>query len=285
MKTFFSCLTIIFIGCFIFPNLSEAADEIRTGVIYNMQGPKASAWDLFGISEKRLHENNLEKDLINTTKISDPLPFFRKELLAANGGSFVKANKFNFKDASLESVKKYFSKNKSVTVIKNIKAGDIYILKLKNAEGYAIIKISKIKDDKTSLLYDGDNLDYIAFDYKIFKVQTTEAIAFLEDDFEEEAQPFWDPEAEMLIYPNPVVDKIYVKFRKASDNLGWVVLIEDTNGEKVFKSETIYETHWENSIKDLPEGKYILSVLKSDKVYLQKIIDKNDAKKLSEVYQ
>jgi hypothetical protein len=184
-------------------------------------------------------------------------------------------------------VKKYFSKHKSTKVIKNITAGDVYILKLKNTDDYAVIRISKIKDDGTSLAYSGNNMDYIAFDYTVFKVTVSEAVTFLDENFEEEEQPYWDPEAEMLIYPNPVVDKIHVKFRKATDNIGWVVQLENMNGEKIYTSEHIYETHWINDFKELSEGRYILSVLKNDQVYLQKVIDKDKRSegKLTEVYQ
>ena len=284
MKTFFNYLLSVVLLCSALTGRSLAA-EYKSGIIYNMQGPKASAWSLTSNAEKWLHQTDLEKDIVNTTKKTDPLPFFRRELIAVHGSSFVKATKkFNSKTATFESTQAYFGKNKSTSTIKNLKVGDIFILKLKNAEGYAILKISKIKDDGSSLLYEGNNLDYIGFEYSILKPKTIEAVAFLDDEFEKEDQPYWEPEAEMLIYPNPVIDKIHVKFRKPTDNIGWVVMIENTNGDKVFKSENIYDLHWTNDFKDLPAGRYILSVLKSDQVYLQKVIDKNDAK-LSDLYQ
>ena len=284
MKTFFSAsfIAIFFLVAFTFNCF--ATIEYKAGVIYNMQGPKASAWSLTGDSEKWLYQSDLEKDIINTTKITDPLPFFRRELISV-GSSFVKTtNKFTMKEANYESLKSYFEKNKSTSIIKDLKVGDTYILKLKNAGGYAILKISKIHDDHTSLLYDGNNLDFIGFDYSIFKPKTIEAVSFIEDDFEEEVQPYWETDVEMLIYPNPVVDKLNIKFRKVTDSIGWVVLLENTNGEKIFISEDIYEAHWTKDVKELPSGRYILSVMKENTVYLQKVIDKNDSK-ISELYQ
>jgi hypothetical protein len=287
MKAFLGSIILLLFSGLVFSGDVEGAVSYQSGIIYNMQGPKASAWNLNGNSEKWLHENDFEKDIINTTKISDHLPFFRRELKAGNGTSFVKAKGFHLKDASYASVKKYFSKHKSVKVIKNIAVGDVYILKLKNSDDYAILKVTKIKDDGTSLLYDGNNMDYIAFDYSVFKLAVTEAVAFLNDNFEQEEQPDWDPEAEMIIYPNPVVDKIHVKFRKATDNIGWTIQLENMDGEKVYTSEKVYESHWINDFKNLSDGRYILSVLKSDQVLLQKVIDKEKLKeeKLSEVIQ
>ncbi len=284
MKLFFSFSLTVLVLCIASATKLCGAIEYTPGVIYNMQGPKAAAWSLTADSEKWLYQSDLEKDIINTTKITDPLPFFRRELISV-GSSFVKATKFNTKETSYELVKNYFEKNKSTKIIKNLKVGDVYILKLKNAGGYAILKISKIQDDRTSLLYDGNNLDFIGFEYSVFKAKTIEAVSFIEDDFEEEEQPNWETEVEMLIYPNPVIDKINIKFRKITDNIGWVVLLEDTNGEKIFTSEDIYEAHWTKDVRELPSGRYILSVLKSNTVYLQKIIDKNDSKKISELYQ
>ncbi|HVD98581.1 MAG TPA: T9SS type A sorting domain-containing protein [Cytophagaceae bacterium] len=286
MRLFFTTIICLLFGAQLLATPGRMT-EYQKGIIYNMQGPKASAWNLYGNSEKWLHENDFEKDLINTTKITDRLPFFRRELKGGNGTTFVKAKNFHWEDANYASVKKYFSKHKSTKVIKNITAGDVYILKLKNTDDYAVIRISKIKDDGTSLAYSGNNMDYIAFDYTVFKVTVSEAVTFLDENFEEEEQPYWDPEAEMLIYPNPVVDKIHVKFRKATDNIGWVVRLENMNGEKIYTSEHIYETHWINDFKELSEGRYILSVLKNDQVYLQKVIDKDKKAegKLTEVYQ
>ncbi len=286
MKRFFiPVCTVLLAGIAMLSSLVASA-EYQSGIIYNMQGPKASAWNLNSHAEKWLHESDLEKDIVNTTKVTDQLPFFRRELKAINGTSFVNAKNFKLKDATHASVKKYFKKHKSTKVIKNLAVGDVYLVRLKNSDDYAILKISKIKDDGTSLLYDGNNMDFIAFEYNLFKVNTSEAITFLNENFEEEKQPDWDPEAEMLIYPNPVVDKINIKFRKATDNIGWVVVLENMNGDKIYTSENIYETHWTNNFKNLQQGRYILSVLKSDgdKVYLQKIIDKSDSKKLSEAY-
>jgi hypothetical protein len=287
MKRFFIPICTVVLVVITILNSFVASAEYQSGIIYNMQGPKAAAWNLNNHAEKWLHENDLEKDIVNTTKVTDQLPFFRRELKALNGTCFVKAKNFKLKDANYASVKKYFNKHKSTKVIKNLVVGDVYIVRLKNSDDYAVLKISKIKDDGTSLLYDGNNMDFIAFEYNLFKVKVSEAVTFLNENFEEESQPDWDPEAEMLIYPNPVVDKINIKFRKATDNIGWVVLLENTNGDKVYTSENIYETHWTNDFKSLPEGRYILSVLKSDgdKVYLQKVIDKSKTQNLSGVYQ
>ena len=284
MKLFFASVAFLLLGVLLFAGPSKAAVTYQSGVIYNMQGPKASAWSLYGNTEKWLHENDLEKDIVNTTKITDRLPFFRRELKATNGTSFVKVKNFNLNTATHASIKKYFGKHKSQKIISHVKVGDVYLMRLKNSDDYAVLKISKIKDDGTSLLYEGNNMDYIGFDYAVFK-DASEAVSFLNENFEEEEQPSWDPEAEMLIYPNPVVDKIHVKFRKPTDNIGWVVQLENMNGEKVFTSESIYETHWVNDFRSLTEGRYILSVLKNDKVYLQKIIDKdkNKSDKLTEV--
>lgn len=265
-------------------NSIDVLAEFQSGIVYNMQGPKASAWNLEEHSCKWLYQNNFEKDFVNTTEITDPLPFFRRTLKGLNGTTFVKAANFKTKEATYISVKKYFEKHVSAKVIRNIKVGEVYLVKIRNSNDYAILKISSIKDDGSSLLYDGNNLDFIAFEYRLLKDPTPEAVTFLDNNFEKELQPTWDSEAEMIIYPNPVLDKIHVKFRKARDNIGWVVILENMNGDKVFASESIYETHWVNDFNYLPEGRYVLSILKNEEVYLQKVIDKNDSKKLSEVY-
>ena len=284
MKTFFNFSLIVLLFSFLNSIASFGAIDFKSGLIYNMQGPKAAAWSLTGESERLLSQSDLEKDIINTTKISDPIPFFRRELISV-GSSFVKATKFDLHQTNYESLKKYFEKNTSSKVISNLTIGDVYILKMKNGGGFALIKITKIHDDKTSLLYQGNNLDFIGFDYVVFKPKTIEAISFIEDDFEEAEQPNWDTDVEMLIFPNPVIDKLTIKFRKITDTTAWVVQLENMEGEKIFASEEIFESHWTKDLKTFPAGKYILSVMKSNTVYLQKIIDKNDSNSISELYQ
>ncbi len=265
----------------------EAKVLKHSGIIYNMQGPRAAAWDFYGNSEKWLHENDREKDIINTTEITDRLPFFRRELKGGNGTSFVKVKNVDLKGATYTSVKKLFEAQTAVSVIKRIATGDVYILKLKNSDDYVLLKISGIKDDGTSLLYSGNNMDYIAFEYTVFKLAATEAVTFLKEDFEKLGYDKDGMEAEILIYPNPVTDKIHVKFRQSIDTTAWVIQLENMEGNNVYRSEQIYETYWVNDFKALSEGRYILSVLRDDKVQLQKIIDKvnRNGSPLSEIYQ
>jgi hypothetical protein len=243
------------------------------GKVYNMQGPNAAAWDMTGKQAKYLAENDATKDLINTTVISDRIPFFRRELKSGNGSTFIKIPRKKVTEANFESLTKVYAASKPQSIIKNIKAGDVYLMKSGSTNDLVLLTISQIKDDRTSRLYGGNNLDYIAFEYEIFAYVPPQATS-------------WNPapanaevniEPSVVIYPNPVKRNVHISLQNM-ETRNWTVKIENTKGEMVYESvEPIQGKQWDHNIASFPSGRYILSLYADNEVYLQKVIDKENA--------
>jgi hypothetical protein len=263
---------LVLLSLMMFMQSAWAGNKIH-GKVYNMQGPNAAAWDMTGKQAKYLTENDLHKDLINTTVISDRIPFFRRELKSGNGSTFIKIHRKKVAEASFESLTKLYTSSKPQPVIKNIKAGDIYLMKSGSTNDLVLLTISQIKDDRTSRLYGGNNLDYVAFEYEIFSYIPPQATSWNPTP---ESAPI-NIEPSVVIYPNPVKRNVHISLQNMEQR-NWTVKIENTKGEMLYESvEPIQGKQWDHNISAFPSGRYILSLYADNEVYLQKVIDKENA--------
>jgi len=138
--------------------------ENDTACIWNIIGPNPGAWDLINNQFKLLSEPPDDKDMVNTTTAASPPPeIFEKEWESLNNTAFVKANGFDYDNATVEAADETYEAGTPVQLVSDVEVGDIYIAKLRDLNIHAVIKITNIiitVNDKN------DNLDKIEFSYK-----------------------------------------------------------------------------------------------------------------------
>lgn len=261
-------IALLFAVVFI-PSISLLGGNKIKGKIFNMQGPEAAAWDLSENGAKYIYDSSEKKDLINTTSRHDKLPFFRRELKSGNGSLFVKIPRKNSPAFTFTALHDFYKKSTHSDKIQHLKKQDQYLVKSKNSEDLFILTITKIQDDFTSRLFGGNNLDCIHFEYERIAYNPPQAL-------------LWNPainvdpsnEPAIVIFPNPIVSEVFISFQNFEQN-NWKVKIENTQGEVVYESlETIQNEQWNRDLSEFPKGRYIITLLKGEEVYLQKIVDK-----------
>ncbi len=140
----------------------DEGEELKTevnGVIYNIHGQQKGAWDLVGDMAKSTSDADADKDMINST--TNPTDFL-KGWSANNGTTFVKApaGMPYAAFATDKTAKDVYAAGSATTTVSNAAQGDIYIVKLRGEENYAVIKVTGIT------VTDNDNNDKIEFTYK-----------------------------------------------------------------------------------------------------------------------
>jgi hypothetical protein len=241
----------------------------QKGRIFNMQGPEAAAWDLSNNSAQYIYDSNEHKDLINTTSRQDKLPFFRREVRSGNGSVFIKLPKKKAPAHHYSALKEFYKNSKNSDKIQHIKKHDQYLVVSKNSETLFILTITHIQDDFTSRLFGGNNLDCIQFEYEPIPYLAPEALRWNSSDNQENFK-----EPSVVIFPNPIVSDVFISFQNFEQN-NWKVKIENTKGEIVYESlEAIQKQQWNKDVSGFPKGRYIITLLKDEEVYLQKVVDK-----------
>lgn len=138
-------------------------DVEKYGVIWNLTGTNANAWDLVQNISVDIN-NTTNADMINTTGESSVAPYyFSNEWQALNESTFKRNNNYDYNNASIETAIDAYT---SATIIKpsplatGIAKDDIYVVKIRNSQNYAVIEV-------TNVIYTEDsNLDKIEFRYK-----------------------------------------------------------------------------------------------------------------------
>lgn len=146
----------------------------KEGKIFNMQGPAAGAWDLVEHKAMYINSSSFGKDMVNTTDSTD-LPNFKKEFKSLNNTTFLKVDKINLATITPAEIESMFKKDSGSTKISDVKKGDYYVAKLRGgSSGYIALYVNNIRDDvKSKNKPDGDNLDYIEFDYIAYIIKNT----------------------------------------------------------------------------------------------------------------
>lgn len=135
------------------------AYENTAGVIWNLVGPYQGAWDLginAGVSSSGAESS---KDMKNTSNVT--LGWIN-EWTTGTGNStlYVKANVFDYNNATVESATSAYAAGTAVSTVTNPATNDIYIAKLRGGSNYAVVKITNV------VVTASDNLDKIEFSYK-----------------------------------------------------------------------------------------------------------------------
>ena len=182
------------------------SQDIHSGIIYNLQGPEKGAWNLLNHTALSSRQSNEEKDLVNTTQITDPQPFFRHEWISYNSTLYVKDATLRFDNVRYDSLKAHFNASSNPNqLVNNVSVGDVYIAKIRKSETFAIIQIVELADDGCSLLCDGkNNLDYIKFDYKLVIKPVLAALEPAPSLSKETKKILSEEKVLLSIYPNPL---------------------------------------------------------------------------------
>ncbi len=93
----------------------------------------------------------------NTSTVNDG---WKNEWTSMNGTLFVKANSYNYANATLEAAIAAYNAGTPSQTVTNPAANDIYIAKLRGGNNYVVIKVTNVVETTN------DNLDKIEFSYK-----------------------------------------------------------------------------------------------------------------------
>jgi hypothetical protein len=136
------------------------------GIIWNSLGNNNYAWDLVSNLPVSFSESDNLKDMSNNTELSGSNPpyYFFNSWVAINSSLFKKANWYDYENASVETAVDAYTGGTIGSMPRStangLSEGDIFIGKLRNAENYTIIKITRV------VFTVSDNNDNIQFSYK-----------------------------------------------------------------------------------------------------------------------
>ena len=134
-----------------------------TDTIFNLDGPAQGAYDLKTGSRISSSGDEGVKDLkdlgidLNAASADN----WSAKLESGNGGMFVKVTSVDFDTATKEGIAAAYTAGTAAATTDALAADDLYIIKLRGAEEYALIKIVSVYVDATA------NGDYIEFSYKM----------------------------------------------------------------------------------------------------------------------
>ncbi len=139
------------------PATTPLNTEITTGVIWNIIGPNQGAWDLVTNAGVSFSSADANKDMKNT---STSTTGWINEWTSMNNTMFVKANTYDYANATLEAAVAAYNAGTASAKVTNPVAGDIYVAKLRGGSTYVVIKVTNVVDTPS------DNYDKIEFSYK-----------------------------------------------------------------------------------------------------------------------
>ncbi len=129
-------------------------------ILGNRIGPDFSAWNL--VDNVREARDAATSDMQNPS-IADG-PASQQWIQGWDGENetvFVKANDYDYSNATVESAAAKFAEGTSLSQVRDLVAGDIYIAKLRGLEVYVPILITFVSDN-----IEGVNTEEIIFSYK-----------------------------------------------------------------------------------------------------------------------
>jgi hypothetical protein len=139
----------------------------KTGKIYHIQAATGKgAWDLVADVAKASTDAAADKDMINASENVSGSTFVAGwNVGSGNSTMFVKANTYDFTNASLATAKTTYAAGTPSNQIRSVANNDIYIAKLRGQDTYAIIKITNVNPDDATAT-SGSNKGVIEFSYK-----------------------------------------------------------------------------------------------------------------------
>ena len=143
---------------------NENQNKEYFGKIWNFQSDSASAWDIVEDKPMFPEDDKSGKDLRNPSEQTFPPYHFTRLIESVNGTLYRRYNEFDYDNATQQSMLDGFSGG-TISInppspVTLINIGDIYLLKLREEDKYAVIKILDI------VYTENDHLDHIIFSYK-----------------------------------------------------------------------------------------------------------------------
>lgn len=132
-----------------------------TGAFFHIAGTSFGSYDLVAGTTVAASGANSLKDMANTDAAGDP---FTGSWEALNATMFVKANSFDYANATVEAAAAAYANGTASAAVSNPVANDIYIAKLRGTNDYAVIKITAV--DPADNTCNCGNTGKISFDYK-----------------------------------------------------------------------------------------------------------------------
>lgn len=134
---------------------------VKTGSFWHIEGTKDGAFDL--VADKSLSSNaaNEGKDMKNSDLGAAG---FTGSWSPANTTKFIKANSYNYTEATVESAATAFAAGTELATVSSPKVDDIYIAKLRGGDDYVVIKITEV--DPANNDCGCGNKGKITFEYK-----------------------------------------------------------------------------------------------------------------------
>lgn len=138
-----------------------ALDNEANGQFFHVNGSLKGAFDLLLNQEVGASDPDAGKDLANTDAAGSP---FTGSFESKNGTQFVKANSYDYENATLQSATAAFDAGTASSSVTNPAADDIYIVKLRGQAAYVVLKVTSVDpaDNECACT----NTGKIAFSYK-----------------------------------------------------------------------------------------------------------------------
>ena len=136
------------------------------GKIWNMKGANAGAWDLLGISEMFIGNDDGLKDIVNDTpfNLSGSTYDFYNSFTSNNNTLFAPISYSAYGSMLYyDDAVNLYNQSSPETQISNVNTNNCYIAKLRESNDYATIKITDV------VFTSDDDFDYIEFEYKLFE--------------------------------------------------------------------------------------------------------------------
>lgn len=131
------------------------------GAFFHIAGSLEGAYDLVNGTVVAASGSAADKDMENTDQAGAT---FTGSWEAANSTMYVKANSFDYANATVEAAAAAYAGGTAAASVNNPADGDIYVAKLRGGSTYAVIKIVNV--DATDNTCSCGNTGKITFDFK-----------------------------------------------------------------------------------------------------------------------
>ncbi len=134
------------------------ATEVTTGVLNNIQGPLAGAWNLVDDVEVVTGGDATVKDMIEQTNDVDFI--FSQAWAAGNTTMYVSAPGFDYDNPTAEAAAAVYAAGTPSASVTAVSVGDMFVANLRGTDDYAVIKILTVDAEAAG------NDETITFSYK-----------------------------------------------------------------------------------------------------------------------
>ncbi|MCK9482326.1 MAG: hypothetical protein M0R38_11265 [Bacteroidia bacterium] len=133
----------------------------KDGAFWHAGGSKDGAYDLDADKSVASNSAAANRDMTNNDKAGDA---FTGSFTAANSTEFVKANSYDYANATVESAATAYAGGTASATVSNPQTNDIYIAKFRGGDDYVVIKITAVDPVNNDCAC--GNKGKITFEYK-----------------------------------------------------------------------------------------------------------------------